>query len=147
MKKSFSAFTLIEVIIVVAVFMLISIPLLFNYFNVSNSQGLKTSVGETTNLIKSAHIYSREAKDQKAWGVITRDEDTLALVSGNPASYEVEQELTLPRGIKTKEVVVVWFALGTGELQNNITVELVNQRDMVGQLLIHKTGVVDSKIL
>jgi type II secretory pathway pseudopilin PulG len=144
--KSRSAFTYIEVILVVVLLTMLSLPLLFNYLNVSNKYHLQAAVTDVSDAVRTAHVYSREGQKQEAWGVHTVNENTFEVIRGSSQRFTVEATKVIPNDIKFKNAFTVWFTLGTGETAADQEILLESQKGQVGQIIVYKTGVLDIKI-
>lgn len=140
-------FTFIEVLLVTAIISLMTLPLLMNYANVANTRGLKTSLGVVEDVMKTAHIFGREARDKKGWGVISVSTKEVALVQGTPENYKVMQQVPLERNVTVETPFSIWFGLGTGETGVQQDIYLINQLDRRGKLTIYTTGAIDTTVL
>ncbi len=144
--KSRSAFTYIEVILVVVLLTMLSLPLLFNYLNVSNKYHLQSAVTDVAESIRTAHVYSREGQKQEAWGVHTVNSNTYEVIRGTSQKFTVEATKVIPNDITFKNAFTVWFELGSGETNVDQEILLESQKGQVGSIMVYKTGVLDLKI-
>lgn len=138
-----SALTLFEVLIVIALIGVISLPLYISYTRSQSNQSLRSSSEQLLNTLKSAHISAREAKDKRAWGVKNIDERSYALVSGKQASPRIERITSLESLVTFPEDFEVWFEIGTGNAVEEKTVRLLNSNNLTKDISVSKTGIID----
>jgi type II secretory pathway pseudopilin PulG len=138
-------FTLIEVLIVCALIPLISIPIIINWRTSRSNQALKTSAESFSDVLRSAHIYSREAKNSQHWGVRQTNKNSYQLVAGDESNPTIESRLSFESQINfVSENFIVWFDIGTGETNNKQSVELENMNSKKIKIDIYKTGLVET---
>jgi prepilin-type N-terminal cleavage/methylation domain-containing protein len=138
-------FTLLEVMIVCAMISLISITIIINWRTSRSNQALKTSAESFSDVLTSAHIYSREAKKSQHWGVRQTDKNSYQLVSGDESNPTIESRLSFESQINFVPVnFIVWFDIGTGETKNKQSVELENMIGKKIKIDIYKTGLVET---
>lgn len=146
MSKS-AGLTLIEMLIVIALIGLFSVPLYISYTRTQANQGLSATVEELASTAKRAYLYSREAKDQKVWGIKRQDENSFALISGKPDDWStisitrVEPLVTIPNDF------TVLFQIGTGQIDADTSIILVNRYGRQAKVNINKTGNVETETL
>ena len=138
-----SALTLFELLIVIALIALISLPLYFSYTRSQANQSLRSSTEQLKHTLESAHVSAREARDKKEWGVKNLDTKSFALISGKTDNYKIEKLTTLEPLAEIDGDFEIWFDIGTGETQQEIIIKLKNRYDKSSTLTIYKTGVVD----
>lgn len=144
--KSRSAFTYIEIILVVVLLTMLSLPLLNNYFSASNKYHLQAAVTDVADAVRTAHVYSREGQKQVAWGVHTINANTYEVIRGSSSSFTVEATKTIPTDTTFKSAFTIWFELGSGESNADQDIVIVNQKGSEGHIKVYKTGVVDLEI-
>lgn len=141
--KRFSALTIIEVLIVVSLITTLSLPLYFSYTRTQAHQSLKTSSEQLADTIRSAHLFSRESRDEKSWGVKRVNEETYALIASPKNNPHIEKYTGLETFVTMPENFEVWFDVGTGETNENLEINLENKYGRQVVISVYKTGVVD----
>jgi len=142
MKKS-RGFSLIEILIVVALLSLFVFPLYFSYIRSQANQALVASAESVADVVRSAHVFAREARDAKKWGVRSEGERGYALVSGTGENYQVAKMYSLEPMVDFEKGFFVVFEIGVGGTENGYQINLVNRykRRMVVEIL--SSGVVE----
>lgn len=144
MNYSARGITLIELLVVVALIGLISIPIIFNVRQAGGNQSLRSSSQVLSNDLQVVKNASRDAKNQKAWGIISDSSlSTYKVVSGTSSSFTVDQMKSLDKGISFKSPFAVWFQIGSGELPSGTTITLVNLNGRTSTLDINTQGVIN----
>jgi len=138
-----SALTLFELLIVIALIGIISLPLYFSYTRSQANQSLRSSSEQLQHSLETAHIAAREAKDKRAWGVKNVDSKSFALISGNTTTYKTEKITSLESLVDFPNNFEVWFEIGTGNTTQEKTITLKNKYDKQISVRISKTGLVD----
>jgi type II secretory pathway pseudopilin PulG len=144
--KSRSAFTYIEIILVVVLLTVLSFPLLTGYSTASNKYNLQSAVTDVADAVRTAHVYSREGQKQVAWGVHTVNANTYEIIRGTSQQFVVEATRTIPDTTSFKSAFTIWFELGSGETTHDQEIVIVNQKASEGHIRVHKTGVLDLEI-
>lgn len=135
---------MVELILVMALVALVLIPTTLGVTNYRQKQALYASSDILSSVLMRAHIYSREAKGQKLWGVRQKDSASYELISGFPGSVMVEAEfgLTSPT-LFSGDSFEVWFFVDTGEADFGETIRLITPKGKVVQVVVNKSGSVD----
>lgn len=141
--KRIAALTIIEVLIVVAVISTLSIPLYFSYTRTQAHQSLRSSSEQLADTLRSAHLFSREARDFKSWGVKSIDNQSFALIGGPKEKPIVEKITTVESLVTIPQNFEVWFEIGTGNAIENYSVILENKYGRKTIIKVYKTGIVD----
>jgi len=135
-------FTLVEMLIVVAIIGIFTIPLLITYRSSQNNQKLRVAAEEFADQVRTVHIYARDAKDKKAWGVDLSG-NSYSLLSGRIDSYKVDKSLSLGKNIEFETDYFIWFDIGTGQTDQNYEVVIVDTRGKQIAVKISKNGIVE----
>ena len=145
MKKSAPGFTLIELLIVLALLGLTVIPLYFSYTRQQAKQGLNASAQELSDVIRSAHVFSREAKDKKIWGVRSDTDSAYYLVSknGSNGSWSNEQRHTLEPLVTFGNSFDFSFDINTGDIQAEQKLSLVDKYNDQLFVYVFASGLVE----
>ncbi|RJR30113.1 hypothetical protein C4564_00960 [Candidatus Microgenomates bacterium] len=138
-----SAFSLIELLLVVTLIGIFSVPLFITYRTSRSNQALRASAEGLANTLRSAHILAREAKDSKNWGVANSNNSTYDLLSGSQGKSEKFSTVALDEGIYFSDGFEIWYTIGTGETKDERVVELVNQNGKTIQVQALTSGVVE----
>ncbi len=141
-----SAFTYVEIILVVVLLAVLSFPLLTNYITASNKYHLQSAVTDVADATRTAHVYSREGQKQVAWGVHSVNANTYEVIRGTSENFVVEATRTIPEDTRFKSAFTIWFELGTGETPVDQEIIVVNQKGAEGHIKVYKTGVLDLEI-
>ncbi len=135
-------FTLVEMLIVVAIIGIFMIPLLITYRSSQNNQKLRVVAEEFADQVRTVHIYARDAKDKKSWGIKLSD-NGYSLLSGRADSYKVDKSFSLGKNIEFEKDQLVWFEIGTGQTDRDYEVVIVDTRGKKIAVKISKNGIVE----
>ena len=119
-------FTLIEIIIVLAILGTMVFLFATNFRHSVANQALRASAENFASDIRSVHIYAREVKDKKEWGIESMDDQTsYMIVSGIiPDDREMVSKHKLDGNTKFSGDALVWFTAGTGETDSSESISL-----------------------
>ena len=144
--KTLPALTLIELLVVIGIIAVVAIPSVIVFNNVRINQSLVTSAESLATVIERAHLFARDGKDEKAWGVRKDGNNNYILISGNPVIWSMESEYRLEPGIKFNGPASVWFVLGSGEITGNFSIKLETlSGNKVMKVEVNQAGVVTVK--
>jgi prepilin-type N-terminal cleavage/methylation domain-containing protein len=135
--------TLIELLVVVAIIGLIAIPLLLTYRSYRTNQALIASAETVSNHTRSAHVFAREAKNQREWGVKSTSAASYAIYSSGPTGEAIEQRYSLDLGVSFEREFEILFSIGEGTAERDYTIELVNTNNRRAILGVSRAGVVE----
>jgi prepilin-type N-terminal cleavage/methylation domain-containing protein len=138
-----SALTLIELLVVVTIIGIISLPLYVSYTRNQSNQGLRASAEMLADTLRSAHIFAREARDLRAWGVKSSGSNKFVLVKGTTQTPKVEKTVTLEPFVLFPQPFEIWFVIGTGDTPTNETIEIENKHGRKYKIEVSTTGVVE----
>lgn len=132
--KENAGFTLIELLIVIGILGLVSIGIFGAYAKSRDTQQLVATAEQFGDMLRRAHIFSRELKEEKMWGVTSSGSTTqysLASVQGTQPGV-LEQTVTLPGSVQFSAPFDIWFDRGTGDISaaTGITLKNVHNRQM-----------------
>lgn len=142
MRKS-TAFTLIEVLLVVTLIGVIMIPLYISYTKTQANQGLRSTTEQLSDALTQAHIFAREARDKKAWGVKRVSDNAYSIISGNPSSFTTLQTKSAEKFVSFPNDFSVWFEIGTGDTASEQEISVQNKDGITRKLKVTKTGLVE----
>ena len=143
MKKS--GFTLIEVLVVIALVAIVLAVVSILSGRLVAKQYLQASAKDFATVVKRAHVYSREAKDNLPWGVIA-DASTrqYTLVFGPVDSPTVSATYSLHwPAYFTAAPFSIWFGQGTGYLTEDTVVTIAVPAGDTSQISISQFGTVE----
>jgi prepilin-type N-terminal cleavage/methylation domain-containing protein len=137
------AFTLIELLIVIALIGFIGLPAITAYNRARDTQLLASEAEQMADIVRKAHIFSREIKDEKTWGVKSTDLSSYVLTSQATDGSETDvQTINLPRNISFTDTFTVWFLKGEGGMSAPTTISLKNIQGREIEIHIATTGVI-----
>lgn len=152
------AYTLVEILLVVSILGLVAVASYTPLVQSRNNQNLKSIVETLADNLRRAHIFSRELKNQKVWGIVRISPTEYALVSAPPTSevvaevtqplppseYIVEQSFTLSSAtVFSQNFPPIWFIQGTGGTYAQSDIELKNSNQVEMHLTVFPTGLVE----
>jgi prepilin-type N-terminal cleavage/methylation domain-containing protein len=144
MKKRLSrGMTLFELLIVSAIFVVTLVPLLLTYRSYRTTQALAASAEAVANHTREAHIFSREARDRREWGIRSINASLYTLFSSGLEGTRDEERHALESGVEFADSFEILFTIGTGEALDDSVIELVNINGKETLVKISKFGVVE----
>lgn len=146
--KTHPALTLIELLIVIGLIALISGMAVISFGNIRNKQALIASAEELKSIASRAHIYARESKDEKSWGLKSDSNNSYSLLSGKPGDSDTVRTylLEVPTEIKNGHFEI-WFDIGTGEASNDKNIILESPDGRKIEIEINKNGLINMNSL
>lgn len=143
--KKYPALTLVELLVVLAILAVVGVPSLLAVGRFRSQQALASSSEELAGALRRAHIFSRESKDDRSWGVAYKDKGTFVLLSGTPGDFvpEGEYALAAPAEFAGGDFAV-WFDQGTGNTVGGVTVRLTTGSGQA-EVVVTESGVVEVK--
>lgn len=139
------AYTLIEILLVIALVGILTIGGITAFITARNNQDLVHTSDHLVDTLRRAHIFSRDGRDEKEWGVQSTAESQYGIVFRDNASSapEISASYTIPRSVKIESSPFdLWFGKGTGELEFPATISLTNTNNQKTIIHIEKTGVI-----
>ncbi len=141
-----AGFTILEFTIVAVILGIILVSGIVSYIDAKRNQGVVASAEELADKLRSAHIFAREMRNEKAWGVIAQSNESYALVSGTQVSPIIDRTYRLQPSIKFPTLFSIWFEKGTGEISGDRTILLevsnvVKKRQV--NVIVTETGLVE----
>lgn len=108
--------TLIELLVVITLIGIAVVPLYFSYTRSQAKQSLKSGSEQLSDALREAHVYSREAKERRTWGVQRVNANTYAVVSSQDGTTWTEEgRHVMETGIIFPNDFFITFGRGTGE--------------------------------
>jgi len=136
-------FTLIEMLVTLALVGLVTLPLILTFRTSRQNQAMRASAESFADNVKGAHIFSRETKDKKAWGIKNEDNRKYAIVSGKPDNFEVVYSYSLESGVHFSSGFALWFGPGTGTLEHDEIIDIEADNGQSMRVSVSSTGIVE----
>jgi len=140
------AFTIIEVLLTIAVFIIVVSFVYYSYLKSQSNQALVASTEQLANVLRSAHIFAREAKDKRGWGVRRDSSVSYSLVSVG-ATTRQEKNYFLESTVEIPDDFFVRFEIGSGEASANTSIFVKNRYGRIMRVDVLKSGVVEVAIV
>lgn len=139
--------TLIELLVVIALLGLVGYSGYTVWYKAQANQALSASAEQLATIIESAHIFSRDFREEKTWGVVSLNTTTYALMTKDQDGSTVnEEEKTLLAPIMFIEPFSVVFDPGTGNLPAPVVITLTRQAQQTARITVNEFGVVTIEI-
>jgi len=141
------ALTIIELVLAVSLLVILSVPALIAFNNFRMRQALLVSAENFSSAVKRAHIFARESKDAKQWGVVYVNSKRYALMSRDLTGPVTDSEYDLENPVQfSVPNFQVWFDEGTGEIAAPVGIEINIPTGQKRLIEISKSGNVTSRI-
>lgn len=135
--------TLIELLVVVVIFGVTVIPLLLTYRSYRTTQALFSSTEAVANQVRSAHVFARESRSQREWGIKSTGANSYVIFSLGSTGSRDEQRYSLESGVSFVNSFDIVFEIGTGETDAQYVLEIVSINGRVSRVTVGETGVVE----
>lgn len=142
-----SGFTMLELLVVVAIILVILSFAYTTYIRAQSNQALSASSERLADTLRQAHVFAREAKDKKGWGVRRESETTYSLVSITLSSTKVEKSFSVESTVNLPEQFFVKFDIGTGTTPEDSSIFIANKYGKRMQISVLKSGVVEVNLI
>lgn len=143
LPRNKNGFSLFEILIVFAIIgTIISVFAVINN-NSRQTQALRVSSERVADKLREAHIYSREQKDDSAWGVRTSGGSDMSLIRENESGREVYLTSSLEKGVRFDSNYEIKFKPGSGETDNFVTIKLLGKDGHVVEVNVLRSGVIE----
>lgn len=140
------AFTLVELLVSLALVAIIAVPSLLAVRQIRLKQALAASTETLVAVLKRAHIFARESKENKSWGVKYKDNYSYTLVSGNLNAWIPEAEIGLESPVFFESgPFVIWFDQGTGGTPENADLVIKTPTDIRAKISVSQNGIIEAK--
>lgn len=137
--------TFIEIILVVTLVGVVFVPLLLTYGSYRNTRALYVSAEAVANQTTSAHIFARDAKDQKDWGIKSTSEQSYSIYSSGASGTKLENNYSLEPGVSFVKDFDILFAIGKGTTSADSEIILKSSKGLERRILVTKSGVVEEQ--
>ncbi|OGM14344.1 hypothetical protein A3D84_04365 [Candidatus Woesebacteria bacterium RIFCSPHIGHO2_02_FULL_42_20] len=141
--------TLIEILVVIAILVVVVPTLYLSFSKYRANRALETSAEAFADSLRTAHVFSREAKNESAWGVRGEANGSYEIVFGKPADWQVDKRLVLNSPATFENAFFIWFVVGTGAKDKDNSdpgdqsVSLVSPGGRLIRVAVADTGVVE----
>lgn len=143
MKTPAHGFTLVEIIVVVALISLFVFPILFVIRQTGQTQNLRTSVSVLSDDLQSVKVSSREVREKSGWGIVSTSANQYQIVKGTKNSPTMVSNRSLQNGVVFVNQFSVWFEIGTGNAALQ-TIHLQNTNNQKYDVLINELGTIST---
>lgn len=137
------ALTLIEMMVSLSLIAVLVVPGVIVYNNIRVKQSLLVASENLGLVLQRAHVYSREERNSRMWGVRRVNSTTYELrnrdLSGtySVTTYRLDNPITFQTSSFD-----LWFAQGTGEVNSPTTIVVRDPRNNQVRVEVTKLGVV-----
>ncbi len=135
--------TLIELILVVTLVGVVFIPLLLTYGSYRTARALQASSEAVANHATSAHIFARDAKSQKEWGIKSTNDRTYAIYSSGASGEKIENSYSLEQGVTFSEDFTILFHIGRGTTSEDSEISLTANNGVIRKIMVSASGIVE----
>ncbi len=140
------ALTLVEMVLTLGLLAVLLVPAIMSVAAYRQNQALVSSADIFSSVLTRAHIYSREVKGNRQWGVRFGDRESYELISGKPGSVTVESDFGLTFPTKFLDgYFEVWFLPDTGEVDSEKVIRLISPRGKKIIVNVNKSGLIEVK--
>jgi len=140
------ALKLVELILTISIIAILSTAGVSLYAGVRQKYALKLSTDNLVGELQRVHIFSRENKEDKSWGIRIVDDRNYLVVSRDAItetvkfSYSLTQSVTFVNG-----AIDIWFDQVSGNTPSNINLQLVNPRGDTKTITVTQYGLITSQ--
>lgn len=142
-KKPASGFTLFELLIVVSLIGLLSVPILTGGIFTGGKSRLDASAESFQGDVLTIKNYARDARDKVSWGIKSYPEGRYELLSGTQSAALVHSQRYLETGIKFTSSVEVWFPKGGSSPTAPSVFTLIDREGRKYEIRINQVGLVE----
>lgn len=134
-------FTLVELLISITLLGIIGASGMTMWLQAQKNQALSASANQLESILLSSHNFSRDFRQEKAWGIESLDTNTYALISQNSTGEKkIEEEKTLISPVQFSEAFEVIFDAGTGKLTAPVTIVLQQSASHFATVTVNEFG-------
>ncbi len=143
MKKRLPAFTLMELLVVIGILAILSIPALIGIFTVRARQSVNVAKESLVSVLKTAHIYAREGKERSSWGINHLDDNSYRMWKNDGSGEVVVAEYSLGSLVKFENgPFTIKFNQGLGTTNGPVTI-ILKANNITAQVNVESSGVID----
>lgn len=141
-----AGFSLVELLVVVAIFGLVFFPLIITYGSHRTSQALSSNAEQVANYVRAAHIFSREAQKEREWGIRSKSDSAYTLYSTGSSGIVEVQNYTLDNGVTFESGFDILFEIGTGRAKTRKTIKLQGSNGKRIWVEVSDSGLIEVKV-
>lgn len=138
-KYKNKGFSLIELLVVVAIFAILAVVSDSVYVNLKSSSNLKIATTSVVQAIRHAQINSQAVKEDSKWGIEILSNEVI--IFKNNYVYPGSLSLDLPKGIVPSGISEIIFEKMSGSTTTTGTITLTNSSG-VKNILINEKGTI-----
>lgn len=142
-KKSALGFTIFELLVVIALIGLLSLPLLTGGGFIGGAARIRANSDQVYSDMVLARSYARDARDRVNWGVRYAGQNSYEIVSGNEESITVFATRSLDSSVSFEDEFTVWFTSGVGETTDDHELFLVDRDGKKIRIMVYKSGLIE----
>lgn len=147
MKNTAQGFTLMELLVTVALLSMFIIPILFGIQRTGQTQNIRTTVSVLSDDLQTVKVSAREARDKSSWGIITTSANSYQIVKGDKVTGIPVSNRTLEHGVTFENQFVLWFTIGTGSVNTEQQITLTNLSGQRYQITVNELGTISAQLL
>lgn len=156
--KDSPAFTFVEMLIVIALIGIVSLVGFSNYSRSKNNQQLKAAAEILADNLRRVHVYSREMRDERVWGIASNSVNAYDIISAVPKStvqagvttpippdtYQTQETVTIdPPVVFNPPFGQIWFIQGSGAAYQQWDINLDNSHNLIARVTVLPTGTIE----
>lgn len=145
--KNRPALTLVEVLLVMALIVILGTAGVISLARVRINQALDSSTAKLAIVLRQAHVFSREERDDSSWGVRQSGGDGYQLVSLGREDTILSDYRLEPPIVFERDFELIRFRQGTGETDGRREVVLTGPMGRSMKITVLTTGVVGTERL
>ena len=140
------ALTLVELVLTISIIAIISATGIYLSAGARQKYALKLSTDNLVSELQRVHIFARENKEEKSWGIRIVDGKNYLMVSREPAGETIKYQFSLAEPVRfSTDPMEIWFDQVTGNTENNISLGLISPRGDVKTINISQYGLITSQ--
>lgn len=137
--------TLMEVLIVIAIFSILTSAIFLGYINFTSRNNLQIATLSLVEALRFAQTNAQATTDDSKWGVLATSSQIIifkgsSYINRNPS---FDQTLNWPREIAPSGLIEIIFEKMTGETFNIGTTTLTNNNSEIKNVYINTKGVIN----
>lgn len=142
-KKSALGFTIFELLVVIALIGLLSLPLLTGGGFIGGAARIRANSDQLYSDMVLARSYARDARDRLNWGVRFATQNSYEIISGNDESLTVFAARSLDSSVSFQDEFIVWFTSGIGETTDDHELFLVDRDGRKRKIVVYQSGLIE----
>lgn len=139
-------FTLLEVLVVIGLIAVVSMPFFSSYLTTLRKARLDTSVGMILDTLRTARNFARASKNDASWGVRSNGNTSYEIVFDTGAAISSYGQEKLSDSLTFQSQFEIWFVKGAATNKSNATNTItVLSGSAQKQIQVLASGVIDSE--